>query len=502
LALLGAEDCWLLQEASLHHFATFFLLGLIKILPTFNNGNGSILVYGRYTYRIPEDSRLIENIIKLLQHFRTISTVIHNFKQTNNANLQLTMFFNDSAYGYPAGFYEPRRAQNPYTRRGHAYVRQPQPVRDPFGFGQQRYAYETTPQKQRQRQYPQEDVEEEMYSQKPEPVRKSRAIPVRVNQSRTREPQVQTQDETLTNVNGSIAEEREGASLASSPKLYSVASTKTLSNLDKVSAEYTSMLANIDSIEKNTDLTDAASVLNAKHLLAQQAGDIDKLQFTKLDAIQTSELHSGKEMARTQRKGLNQSLEALQQRVQKLYKEYSDIAGALPMPSPASPEGSVCSECPESGEAESESEKGEDEHATEEDGLTGGEVSMEDPLGLMVEEEEAEESSSSATIEASAAEEEEEVSATSMEQGDDADDAALAQDDDAEGWENISHCHAASTPKTSGDSQESEDNIALSIPVSEDKDAVIADLKTQLKKKDALIAHLMLQLKQQENSHQ
>lgn len=393
------------------------------------------------------------------------------------------MFFNDRAYGYPTGFYEPRRAQPyPYARRGFPKQRQPEPVYDPFGFSPQaRYQYQPSPHRQHAWQNGQENMEEDTYSHMQEPVRKSRSIPVRVNQSQAKQPPVKRQQDVSEPIDATIAEEREGASLASSPKLFSVASTKTLSSLDKVSEEYSNMVTKVDDIEKSTDLNNATNVLDAKHLLAQIAGNIDKLQFNKLDAIQTTDLNSGKEIARTQRKGLNQSLDALQQRVQKLYKEYSDIAETLVVQSPVS--------LGESNETEgcgaNSSEKEEVQTATTSDEKTEAEEQVDTEI--------ISHDSDMTPDEAPAGNEYvDEASATSMEQ--EVEDATVE-----DGWEDVGSSSTGTSPLETITVRADEADISLSKQhieeeEQEDKDAIIETLKAQLQKKDELISHLMQQL--------
>lgn len=170
---------------------------------------------------------------------------------------------------------------------------------------------------------------ERYYQPEMKAARQGHQIPIRMTRPSTNAPRAPPSSPiSVRNVTGKT-QELEGASLSASPKQYSIASANTLSKLDKVSTEHFALASAIADIEKSTDPNNAESVLEGKHRLAQLAGDIDKLQFNQLDAIETTALHSGKEEARAQRKDLTRSLDILQQHVQEMYERFSERAAAL-----------------------------------------------------------------------------------------------------------------------------------------------------------------------------
>lgn len=104
-----------------------------------------------------------------------------------------------------------------------------------------------------------------------------------------------------------------------------MASTQTFTKLDTIKAKYNDLVSRVNNIETSTNKEEMESLHRSKNLLAQISGDIDRLQFTGLDAIDTSLLHTGKDEARTKRKKLNHDIEELQQHVQELHRIYGDI---------------------------------------------------------------------------------------------------------------------------------------------------------------------------------
>ena len=56
-----------------------------------------------------------------------------------------------------------------------------------------------------------------------------------------------------------------------------------------------------------------------KNQLAQLSGTLDELQYGKVDAVVTAELHSGKENAKESRKSCNRKCEQLRERILKLH---------------------------------------------------------------------------------------------------------------------------------------------------------------------------------------
>jgi hypothetical protein len=85
----------------------------------------------------------------------------------------------------------------------------------------------------------------------------------------------------------------------------------------------------VNTIETTTNKEETESLHKSKNLLAQISGDIDRLQFTGLDAIDTSILHTGKDEARNKRKKLNHDIEELQQHVQDLHKIYEEMGSKM-----------------------------------------------------------------------------------------------------------------------------------------------------------------------------
>ena len=116
-----------------------------------------------------------------------------------------------------------------------------------------------------------------------------------------------------------------GVRLQEGGKQYSIQSTKTLDRLEDLKHSYESMKHQVEQIRKSTDLSDYLSVSRSKCQLAQLLGSIEKLQFNKLDAVCTVNLHSGKQEAKSNRRELNAALDALQEEVSSLYAEYDKV---------------------------------------------------------------------------------------------------------------------------------------------------------------------------------
>jgi hypothetical protein len=108
-----------------------------------------------------------------------------------------------------------------------------------------------------------------------------------------------------------------------------MASTQTFTKLDTIKAKFNDLLSQVNDIETTTNKEEMDSLLRSKNLLAQISGDIDRLQFTGLDAIDTSLLHTGKDEARTKRKKLNHDIEELQEHVQELHRIYGDMGAQM-----------------------------------------------------------------------------------------------------------------------------------------------------------------------------
>ena len=64
---------------------------------------------------------------------------------------------------------------------------------------------------------------------------------------------------------------------------------------------------------------DDADRLAALGSVRQIVGDLDKLQATKVDAVSTAELNSGKSVARAERKNINRRIDELRPRAKRLH---------------------------------------------------------------------------------------------------------------------------------------------------------------------------------------
>ena len=93
-------------------------------------------------------------------------------------------------------------------------------------------------------------------------------------------------------------------SKVSEDKRFSAASAATLGQLEGLDERFGAMTSAADAIEALLDAgsVPAARLVEAKHELAQLNGDLEKFQFTKIDAVETSELNSGKTDAKAHRK--------------------------------------------------------------------------------------------------------------------------------------------------------------------------------------------------------
>ena len=123
-----------------------------------------------------------------------------------------------------------------------------------------------------------------------------------------------------------------GVSLQEKGKQLSIESVKTLDHLDDLKQTFELMQQEAEKIHKGTDMNNYKSVKKSKNKLAQLLGNIEKLQFNKLDAVTTVHLDSGKVAAKTNRRELNASLDDLHDFVSTLYSQYD----AVPSPPPSS----------------------------------------------------------------------------------------------------------------------------------------------------------------------
>lgn len=121
-----------------------------------------------------------------------------------------------------------------------------------------------------------------------------------------------------------------GMTLSEAGKQYSQASTAALKKLDSLDRKFEGLNERIEgvatTIHRSTGDNDSPhnlmQLVKAKNELAQIAGDLERLQCRELDAIETAELTSGKNEARTHRKSLNQAVENLMRRTQDLHQEF------------------------------------------------------------------------------------------------------------------------------------------------------------------------------------
>ena len=68
----------------------------------------------------------------------------------------------------------------------------------------------------------------------------------------------------------------------------------------------------------------AEELLQCKNRLALLNGQVEKLQFVKIDAVTTGGLNTGKQVAKSSRKTLNQRAERLHEIVRGLHKSIDD----------------------------------------------------------------------------------------------------------------------------------------------------------------------------------
>ena len=119
-------------------------------------------------------------------------------------------------------------------------------------------------------------------------------------------------------------------SKVSEDKRFSAASAATLGQLEGLDERFGAMTSAADAIEALLDAgsVPAARLVEAKHELAQLNGDLEKFQFTQVDAIETGELNSGKADAKAHRKRLNAEVEAAQARIKALHARVTEAEAA------------------------------------------------------------------------------------------------------------------------------------------------------------------------------
>lgn len=126
-----------------------------------------------------------------------------------------------------------------------------------------------------------------------------------------------------------------GMSLTDAGKQYSQASSTALRRLDSLDRKFEAINHRIDDVaaigDEVTDSSDdnIARLIKAKNDLAQIAGDLERLQCRELDAVETTELTSGKAEAKLHRKSLNIAVENLLRRTQDLHSDYISTVDKL-----------------------------------------------------------------------------------------------------------------------------------------------------------------------------
>jgi hypothetical protein len=106
---------------------------------------------------------------------------------------------------------------------------------------------------------------------------------------------------------------------------YSVQSSQAINTLNSLDNAFATMAQRVADLDKSIDPRNLESIITAKNNLAQIIGDLEKLQCNKLDAVETTELHSGQVEAKAHRKALNREIDSLLEQTQALYKQLNVI---------------------------------------------------------------------------------------------------------------------------------------------------------------------------------
>ena len=108
---------------------------------------------------------------------------------------------------------------------------------------------------------------------------------------------------------------------------YSVASQATVETLDKIEADAMGMVLRADVYAMELEHAPSGATLDPsmRNQLAQLHGNANKLLTTRLDAILTGDLVSGRDDARARRKALIKQVEALIERLEGLVKRVDEI---------------------------------------------------------------------------------------------------------------------------------------------------------------------------------
>eukprot|EP00602_Paraphysomonas_sp_CaronLab_P004131 CAMPEP_0185024842 /NCGR_PEP_ID=MMETSP1103-20130426/8032_1 /TAXON_ID=36769 /ORGANISM="Paraphysomonas bandaiensis, Strain Caron Lab Isolate" /LENGTH=211 /DNA_ID=CAMNT_0027557911 /DNA_START=45 /DNA_END=681 /DNA_ORIENTATION=+ len=104
-------------------------------------------------------------------------------------------------------------------------------------------------------------------------------------------------------------------------RLYSEKSDAALKKLDEQDGYFHSFANRVENIERSLDMRNPATLVHAKHELAQIIGDLEKLQFNEVDSVETHGLDSGKSEASAHRKDLNAKINEMMEQTQLLYQQ-------------------------------------------------------------------------------------------------------------------------------------------------------------------------------------
>ena len=108
-------------------------------------------------------------------------------------------------------------------------------------------------------------------------------------------------------------------------RLYSTASYNTVQTLQTIELQVVDMERQAKEYEALLSGPAEEIPAGTRNKLAQLHGDTNKLLATKLDAILTGDLNSGKDDARATRKKLTAQMEALIEKVEALVKKHDQL---------------------------------------------------------------------------------------------------------------------------------------------------------------------------------
>jgi hypothetical protein len=133
-----------------------------------------------------------------------------------------------------------------------------------------------------------------------------------------------------------VAAELAGMPIADAGKQFSEVSIATLNKLGTLYKKLEGITERMEEAaavqpmeETECSADDLIRLIKAKNDLAQVAGDLEKLQSQELDAVQTAELTSGKDTARSRRKNLNLAVDNLMTRTHELHKDFAALVKRL-----------------------------------------------------------------------------------------------------------------------------------------------------------------------------